>query len=279
MTKQRRLRYDPYADYYVVLGLSPNASQDEVQLAYRQRAKKLHPDRNPDGQATTQFQLLNEAYDALSDPTQRANYDSLRARSMGGSFSAGRSAAAHSGSTTRATHWRRVISELWQGPYRYVFVMLGIVAVANVVFIFATRDNNIVPNLSPSPTSIPALIQAPDDLVNPISQCDPGALIISPANGVTVSGAFEVIGTTNGAYQVDWAAFNVDSTGRAQLFEWHPLGSGKTPITRNNLVTRAQTQAASLPASGRVRLRLVVVPGDDQPAQTCEETVTLKTAS
>ncbi|HHW27251.1 MAG TPA: molecular chaperone DnaJ [Firmicutes bacterium] len=63
-------------DYYEVLGVDKNASQEEIKKAFRQLAKKYHPDANPgDPTAEARFKEINEAYDVLSDPAKKANYD------------------------------------------------------------------------------------------------------------------------------------------------------------------------------------------------------------
>ncbi|MCQ2432302.1 MAG: molecular chaperone DnaJ [Clostridia bacterium] len=63
-------------DYYEVLGLQKGASADEIKRAYRQLAKKYHPDMNPgDKEAEVKFKEVNEAYGVLSDADKKARYD------------------------------------------------------------------------------------------------------------------------------------------------------------------------------------------------------------
>ena len=62
---------------YELLGVSPSANNAELRKAFRQLSKKLHPDTTslPRNEATRKFQNVCEAYDLLSDPVLRANYD------------------------------------------------------------------------------------------------------------------------------------------------------------------------------------------------------------
>jgi len=63
-------------DYYSVLGVSRNATPDEIKKAYRKLAVKYHPDKNPgDKEAENRFKEINEAYAVLSDPEKKAQYD------------------------------------------------------------------------------------------------------------------------------------------------------------------------------------------------------------
>ncbi len=66
-------------DYYKILGIPENATDEQIKRAFRELAKKYHPDRNPgDKAAEEKFKEINEAYEVLSDPQKRKQYDQFR---------------------------------------------------------------------------------------------------------------------------------------------------------------------------------------------------------
>ncbi len=72
-------------DYYDILGVKRDASEEEIKKAYRKLARQYHPDRNPgDKQAEAKFKEVQDAYDILSDKTKRANFDRFGTAEPGG---------------------------------------------------------------------------------------------------------------------------------------------------------------------------------------------------
>ena len=77
-------------DYYAALGVAKDADAAAIKKAYRQLARELHPDKNPGNtQAETRFKEVSEAYDVLSDPKRRAEYDDARRLFGSGGFRPG----------------------------------------------------------------------------------------------------------------------------------------------------------------------------------------------
>ena len=77
-------------DYYEVLGVGKNASDDEIKKAYRKLAVKYHPDKNPgDKEAEAKFKEISEAHEVLSDKQKRARYDQFGHAGVGGAGAGG----------------------------------------------------------------------------------------------------------------------------------------------------------------------------------------------
>lgn len=73
-----------YKDYYEILGIARDATQDEVKQAYRRLARKYHPDVSKEADAEERFKEVGEAYEVLKDPEKRAAYDQLGANWQAG---------------------------------------------------------------------------------------------------------------------------------------------------------------------------------------------------
>ncbi|MCB4208438.1 DnaJ C-terminal domain-containing protein [Arthrobacter sp. UM1] len=77
-------------DFYAMLGVSKDASQDEIKKAYRKLARKYHPDTNAnDPEAEKRFKEISEANSVIGDPEERKQYDAIRAMGSGARFTAG----------------------------------------------------------------------------------------------------------------------------------------------------------------------------------------------
>lgn len=80
---------DEKRDYYEVLGVSRDATPDQIKKAYRKLAMKYHPDVNKAPDAEEKFKEINEAYEVLSDEKKRAQYDQFGHAGVDGQFGQG----------------------------------------------------------------------------------------------------------------------------------------------------------------------------------------------
>jgi curved DNA-binding protein CbpA len=177
-------RRDEGLDLYEILEVSPKASQEVIQAAYRVLARNAHPDRNTGAEAEQRIRQINAAYEVLSEPAQRARYDLELARARRRERQLA-SAAAEAGAPQRpsAGHTRvrvlparqavvRARADTGSGVSFHTIVMLFAVAAAAAilaVFVWmtidaATSDEKIVPQ--PQPVFTRPLMDQPARLVD-----------------------------------------------------------------------------------------------------------------
>lgn len=95
-------RRTTFKDYYKELGVSPNATDDEIKKAFRKLARKTHPDVHPgDKDAEARFKRVNEAYEVLHDPNNRRDYDAMYSPEIPEGTSVPQWQQPDTGSTTR----------------------------------------------------------------------------------------------------------------------------------------------------------------------------------
>src|SRR5258708_5854508 len=196
----RRIRYDPRNDLYSVLGVPPTAGLDEIRRAYRQKAKVVHPDLNPDNSdwAHTEFQRVNDAHDVLTDPNLRAEYDARR-RYLRESSTTGAGRGAESlREASRAVWARRHRQRYYPGMFFLGLVVMVFSCVA--LNLSSSRDATPEPLYIP-PTIAPTviLISGNNSVAKSFANCaNPDEKITEPINGAAVTDQFHIRGTAGG---------------------------------------------------------------------------------
>jgi hypothetical protein len=125
-------------DLYTVLGVAPDATTDEIAIAFRARAKEMHPDRTPgDAAAEEAFKALSRAYATLREPRSRAAYDARRVRTPTSAAPAAATAPEERTpilSTTARARWA-----IWGG----VACMIAGLAIAPVLFTLSSGPDTV----------------------------------------------------------------------------------------------------------------------------------------
>ena len=104
-------------DYYDILGVSKNASKEELKKVYRKKALQWHPDRNKSAEANGKFKEINEAYEILSNPKKKEAYDQFGHAAFDPRYGAGSPGASPFGGSQARTYR--------QGPFTYTYTTQG----------------------------------------------------------------------------------------------------------------------------------------------------------
>jgi hypothetical protein len=292
MTKRKPIRYDRQHDLYEILGIEASADAETIQRAFRQRAKEVHPDRNPDQVewANDQFRRLNDAYAILNDSLSRAEYDRQRRRIHPDESAAGSWDHVRGNGFTRE---RKAYpppqaqpvrtNGMFSGPYRYVVAILGLVLVANVVFIMMTQDQmNVVSALRQAQTNQVNTLQVKSvfsggtpafaaGLAEP--ECNtPGVSLTAPPNGAEID--FSLFDIQGSAVPDRFASYTVViealDGGAASWMLHTPL---RQPVNASWLV-----KGGSIPGmrAGRYAIQLIVTLEDGTVLPPCQVIVQQK---
>ena len=111
-------------NYYEILGVSVNASREDIVRAYRRLALRFHPDVQPPERrqwAGEQMKRINEAYAVLGDPEARTRYNTILIRALDMSFSGHRSHGQRRKRMVRIVFWGMALGALALGMYAYTF--------------------------------------------------------------------------------------------------------------------------------------------------------------
>lgn len=299
--KRRVIRYDPKNDFYSVLGVPANANTEQVQQAFRQKAKEVHPDRNPErvAWATEQFRRLSEAYDVLSDAARRWEYDRQRRQTHPAAYATDSAWWTQPPPSARETPrrtpermegdefwawystvkpqytrynnpYRDAVRNLFFSPYRYVLTILGLVFLANVVFISLAQQNGLVRQAMQREQTAEARAFAPTQTYAAalLARCpDPNARITLPRQDGRVNLAdLDVRGTADHPHFDHYELYlfiREDATQQPSIL----LANVRRPVREGLLVENADLSRLS---AARYMLRLTVFLKNGSSLPPCE---------
>lgn len=281
MTRRKPIRYDPANDLYAALGVQPAATDDDIRRVFRQRAKEVHPDRNPDRLewAHQQFQRLNEAYEVLTSPDLRSEYDRLRERYHRERDADGvawweraNPRSARPSSTGRSANYRYYERAVWARhnrrgyrPYHLLFLISSLILSASCCS--WTIQGNVAQERTPLA-----------NIVTPAC-ANPNVTITVPLNGADVSGQFTIWGTAAGerfvSYRVEIRPITASTP---EHLDWLMLAAQleKTEAVTDGAL--AEVLSTQMP-SGDYALRLIVRLNSGETSTSCTTLIHYKRLS
>lgn len=304
--KRKAIRYDPYNDFYLLLGIASDADTEAVQRAFRQRAKSVHPDLNQARQewANEQFRLISEAHAILSDRALRLQYDRQRRRFHPDdqyiSDDFWTRSHATPGETTPPPdfsqgfeRWKRgfnyasprvvyaaAFRNLMKGPYRYLVYLMGALFMVNVVLI-ALGTFGRFETVRAAPTATASLeapvfvISTPQKTPAPDPSCaNPDVTITSPEPEAALNfDAFDIVGSASPAdfgyytVEIEYLKGGEDSGDTPSTSLWVLRTPVTEPVREGILVKGARIANVF---EGRYVLRLQVILRDGSALPPCE---------
>ncbi|KAK9765153.1 hypothetical protein K7432_006747 [Basidiobolus ranarum] len=147
-----------FPDYYSVLHITEDATDEEIREAYKIEALRNHPDRNQeDVEATRKFQLVSDAYFTLSDSTRRSQYDKARrSRAKSGQSWTGQSQNPPTADETFGSVFEEILKPEVENP-KWFYTPLGSVAGGVLGFICGSLPGALMVNISEFPFENPTI--------------------------------------------------------------------------------------------------------------------------
>jgi hypothetical protein len=132
-------------DYYQVLGLKANCSQDDIKQAYRNRAKLYHPDVNRSAKASETMKRINIAYATLSDPEKRKSYDNYLREKSDRRYTGYQDSSGHRRSYNSTTVKRKSVFNLWakSAVQTYAVVFFILLLAGSITYFYVKGSSDI----------------------------------------------------------------------------------------------------------------------------------------